>query len=64
MRGEGKIAFTYIEGELAVGVIRNYEWIVGRALSRSCGSMIWLQETARQPNPHNFKLVGKARILS
>jgi len=39
MRGEGKIAFTYIEAELALGVIGNYEWIVG-ALSRSFGSMI------------------------
>ena len=25
------MAFTYIEGELAAGVIRNYEWIVGHS---------------------------------
>ena len=25
----GRRAFTYIEGELAVGVTQNYEWITG-----------------------------------
>ena len=30
--GGGRGEFTYIEGELAVSIIRNYEWIAGHSM--------------------------------
>ena len=57
--GGGRIAFTYIEGGLATGVIRNYEWIAGHLIEAlrkysSCES-----NAAHRPNSRDFSGVAK-----